>query len=599
MAIIDLKSRYREKNNFKKPYVYHEIPSKDEQGNTYNGVLGLINSKKDDVIRISKYLADVKNSANFIAKQVSLHRLNPLTELGEGLRTWTPLNLMSQIVANVTGGSVRGSGLNPLSNPSYIQFKKDEILRDDYNQNRLVKLSKKLFIGGDSIIDTYNGGSGSILGIGRTFITRSEYTGKKMDVLMTNVLKSNVSRTPFDIETDMLLSTKMVDNREKLVIGKLDELEGYYGIKTKIYEPYLKNTVVRNTNYRTLNMKERETHELGTDFRASLPNLINEETGNPFVETFKKFNITKRVGLGYSDETIGKLPIYYSDSPTGKSPKSKILDKRISQDVVRPNSDYLSDQIRDLVRFRVELIDVDNPNFGDYIILRSTIQGLTENFSSTWNNVNYTGRGETFKRYSSTNSSISFNFTIYATSRGEMKIMYQKLNALITGAMYPSYNKQHKMRGSMIRLTIGDFMENQPCVVDSFNLVVPDDNSWEIAYDGQQNQVDGITEDYVLPKIINGSMTISPIYNFLPQKSLSKTFFVLPNENIKGLRNLHWIGGEEGEMRKYENSKASNKELKSFDFVSQFKKEQEIDDVKSNLSQQSIINSKTYKDFKK
>jgi hypothetical protein len=583
MAIIDLKSKFREKNNFKKPYVYHEIPSNDENGNTYNGILGLLNSKKDDVVRISKYLADVKNSANFISKQVSLHKLNPLTELGEGLRTWTPLNLMSQIVANTTGGSVKGFGLNPLNDLSYVQFKKNEILSDDYNENRLIKLSKKLFIDGDSIIDTYNGGSGSIMGIGRTYIMRSEYTGKKMDDLMTNVFKSNVLRTPFEIESDILSSTKMVDS-----------LEQYYGTKFKVNESY-----PSYLNNNSLDLSERETHEQGTDFRAKLLNLINEETGKPFVETFKKFNIAKRVGLGYSDETIGKLPIYYADSPTGKSNKSKILDKRISEEVVRPNSDYLNDQIRDLVRFRVELIDVDNPNFGDYIILRSTITGLNNNFTSTWNSVNYAGRGETFKRYSSTNSTISFNFTIYASSRGEMKIMYQKLNALISGAMYPSYNKQHKMRGSMIRLTIGDFMENQPCIVDSFNLVVPDDNSWEIAYDGQQNQINGITDDYVLPKIITGSMSISPIYNFLPQKSLSKTFFVLPNENIKEARSLDWIGGDKGEMKQYESSKASNKELKSFNFTSQFKKEEESDDVKSNLSELSMMNSKAYKDFKK
>ena len=73
----------------------------------------------------------------FISKQVSLHKLNPLTELGESLRTWTPLNLMSQIVANTTGGSVKGFGLNPLSDLSYVQFKKDEILRDDLKDKNL------------------------------------------------------------------------------------------------------------------------------------------------------------------------------------------------------------------------------------------------------------------------------------------------------------------------------------------------------------------------------------------------------------------------------------------------------------------------------
>jgi hypothetical protein len=558
MAIIDLKTNLRNVKNTSKtqPYITKNIPSNTENGNVYTGVIGRINSKKDDVIRIGKFFTDTKNSAEFIAKSVAFHRMNPLTEAGEKLRTWTPLNVLSQVSTNLIGGHVNSFGLNPFDTRVGYSATANEYVdsRGIIQGSRLINLSKKVFIDGDSILQKYSGGGSSIFGIGNTYINRTFYTD--VDNTMSDKIHSSINpylTLPTNFEKIQIKQDIPLINHTSILARNGDELIGSFSKVYKRYEPSKENTIFRNSNDNTVDYNERiniPKTEFPKDFRAKLSNLINPVTGKPFVEGYEQFNLEKRVGLGKSDSTIGQLPVYYSNSPLGQSPLTKIFDKRIDKDnVIRPNSDYLEDQTRDLVRFRIELIDVDNPNFGQYIVLRSTIKGFTKSTTASWNSQNYVGRGDVFKTYSLTEETISFNFTLYAKSKSEMKIMYQKLNTLISGALYPSYSRQNKMRGSMVRITLGDLMENQPCIVTGFTLTIPDENSWEIAVDTQNGSDKGLSkDDYVLPMILEGGITITPIYNFLPQKSLSNTFFVLPNENIKEFNNLAWVGRENGDM---------------------------------------------------
>lgn len=547
MAIIDLKTNLKKfKQTSTQPYITHEIPEGNAQGNSYTGIVGRINARKDDVIRMSKFLADLPNSANFIANNIGLQKMNPLTEVGESLRTYVPTNMLAQVATGIPGLTNR-HGLNPFETNTYTKVKQRELLDNDAENNRLVKLSKKLFIDGDDVIMSYNGGSQSVFGIGRTEILRT--TNTDSDGSMAKILTREFAKNPQDYQREQMEKDTLLQITKDIIHNDGDTFIGANGTEFTRSESYKENSVTRNNTDTTVSLQDRLNIDttVSKDFRALLPNLINPETGKPFVEAYEQYNLKRRVGLGSSDSTIGQLPIYYSDSALGGSPKTKMFDTRVDdKNLINPTSEYLFDQTRDIIRFRIELVDTDNPQFGQFIILRSIISGYSVSYASDWTSDKYAGRGDMFKTYNSTDSTISFNFNIVAKSKPEMRIMYQKMNTLINGAMYPSY-KNNKMRGSMVRITVGDLLENQPAIITSFNLTVPDDVTWEIGIDTQTDRYgNGLSQDdYVLPFMLTGSLTISPIYNFLPQKSLSNSFFVLPNENLKkGNSNQHWINGD-------------------------------------------------------
>lgn len=604
MAIIDLKTNLKDVYTTSKPYITHPIPKTESEANRYSGVLGKINAKKDDVIRITKFLTDVKNSTNFIATNVGLQRMNPLTEVGESLRVYSPSTTLLQIGASGVGASLHRHGLNPFDTITYSSVKEREMQVNDVTDTRLYKIGQNLFINDDDVIQSYNGGSQSVYGIGRTEILRTVNTNYEGGITK----KITVDRLPTSYEyvKDEISKDNLLQITKDIIHNDGDTFIGSNGTEFVRYDDLNENSVTRNSSDFSMSLKERLNIEERTDgsypldFRASLPNLINPETGRPYKESYKDYNLEKRVGLGNADLTVGRLPIYYSDSPLGNSDKTKIFDTRVDRNnVIRPSKEYLFDQTRDLIRFRIELIDTDNPSFGQYIVLRSTITGYTVNYSAQWNSQIYVGRGDKFHTYSSTDSSISFNFTCYAKSKDEMKIMYQKMNTLIGGALYPSY-KKNKMRGSMIRITVGDLLENQPAIVTNFTLNVPDETSWEIALDTQNDTTfnNGVSlNDYTLPFMLTGNISIIPIYNFLPQKSLSNSFFILPNENLKeGTSNLKWISGD---LRKLETSIQKNVTANSQEYDAKYRKNlsDTIEISTTNVNQTSVEKSIQYQEF--
>lgn len=331
------------------------------------------------------------------------------------------------------------------------------------------------------------------------------------------------------------------------------------------------------------------------DFRSKISTLINPETNLPYKEGFTKFNTETRIGMGQSDFTLGKLPPYYSADAIGTSPKTKIVDRRFDKDnAVRPPQDWFRDNTRDLIRFRFELVDNDNPNFGTFLAFRATITGLTDSYAPSHNSTSYMGRSEDFSIYQSTSRSINFNYKVYAGSKDEMRTMWQKLNTLASST-YGDY-KKNKLRGSLHKVTIGDYLENQPCIITSLSFTVPDEVSWVIALNTQGERKDGASDDeYTLPMGIDVSMTLKPIHNFLPQKSLSKSFFVLPNEYIKTEGNLGWVKNDLGVL---ENSIKSNQVVKTIDYTGQYKEKGKTKNSNlTGINVDSVSNAELYKNL--
>jgi len=96
-----------------------------------------------------------------------------------------------------------------------------------------------------------------------------------------------------------------------------------------------------------------------------------------------------------------------------------------------------------------------------------------------------------------------------------MAPIYEKLNYLI-GTTAPDYSGEGYMRGNFIYLTVGDYLDNVPGIIQSIDLKPSFDAGWDIDRDVLTGNV--LQQSYLqLPKMIEINMSFTPIHSFTPQ----------------------------------------------------------------------------------
>ena len=173
--------------------------------------------------------------------------------------------------------------------------------------------------------------------------------------------------------------------------------------------------------------------------------------------------------------------------------------------------------INDYCKFRIAAID-NSPDAGEnavYMHFRAFLDSFTDNYNSSWNPTQFSGRGDKLYSYSGFERTINLGFTCYAQSKAELIPMYRKLNYLAS-TMAPDYNTAGFMRGNLVRLTLGGYLYEQPGFISQLTYEAPQESSWEIAIDQAGNSDNSVKE---LPFMIRVTgMTFTPIQKFLPQK---------------------------------------------------------------------------------
>jgi len=178
-----------------------------------------------------------------------------------------------------------------------------------------------------------------------------------------------------------------------------------------------------------------------------------------------------------------------------------------------------SQPINDLVKFRIAAINNDtatsNPGQAVYMHFRAFLDDFSDSYTSTWNPVNYAGRGEALHSYGGFGRTISLGFTVAAQSKAELIPMYKKLNYLAS-TLAPDYTDEGFMRGNLVRLTVGGYLYEQPGFISSLTYTIPQETTWEIALGSEGGSDSSVKE---LPHMIKVSgFTFTPIHTFLPQK---------------------------------------------------------------------------------
>jgi hypothetical protein len=427
---------------------------------------------------------------------------------GKGLLNqgvYLPTSTLAQAAVNPFGGHLDKQGTNPrVGGPKYMDLVNPTLggtqfgLSDVYF-NRLLNFYRSKIINPNGSTSTelytYNGGPGSDLGLsGKTVInTASDRTRFKGTLSDYYVIGSNalVQWNPISYST---FSQEQLSNAD----------------------------VVGNT-----------TTTVVQDFRKELLKNINSSSNLSKSPNYTRKNIERRVflnnpgqrGVNRINYTTGRV-----DLPTG-------LDEINSLYLYKSEAVTADPRKNDLVKFRIAIIDNNNPTQKTFAHFRAFINSFTDNIQSEWDSFKYLGRGENFYNYRGFTRSNQMSFSLAAQSKPELSIMYQKLNYIVS-SLTPNYSGGGYMRGNLAQLTLGGYFYEMPGIIDNIAITIPEDSTWEIGINTDGGFDSSVKE---LPHRLEISMQFTPLHNFLPElvkdinggESISQRFLSLEDDGDK------------------------------------------------------------------
>lgn len=337
--------------------------------------------------------------------------------------------------------------------------------------------------------------------------------------------ESNPSR-PF---TGNIVSQKIDDLTR---IGKL--FVSKYGLQHLANETLLKRSV--DLSYSTVNTTLKQRKEdlqkraeasgitLGGE-ALSLLKLIGSTvaqvgvagTGTHFIRGLDKFRgqVQTPVSKGISSRGDQGLA---AASPTNRVSKTKSLgaDKI---NLVGPTEESTLTENPDLIKFNFEVIRPDKDAKNVFLHFRAFLDSFDDSYTGNWNDYKYMGRGETFHTYSDFSRGINLGFKVAAFSRAELRPVYQKL-VYLASTTAPSYSSAGYMRGTIVRVTVGDYLYSVPGYITNVSYTWNTSYPWEIS--ATQEDREKYTQQ--LPQVLDASLSFVPIHEFTPQTGLYNYF---------------------------------------------------------------------------
>ena len=549
-----------------------------------------INSAIIDTARITRFLLD---KPEWSLKQISQQFMNIKPNFGyingtpyrlpTSFQLYTPLNTLAQVAATGVGGHIERQGLVPgniISNiagtGTYEDIKKGELSIDVTGiKNPLVQLTSKLI--------TYNikpskTAAGTLLSNILSFITDPQdplysYVGgpKSFGGIGNTTIRRYYNIT--DSVGRSNLNGFIINNKERDAVYREDSNGSIVSYGTTMYYPELLGV----SNKAALLGGDYSTIKLPINNDTDTPAYLNQQqqltpvapnspllfdiftpaSGQTVLDNgYIKYNGNSSTYMSWPKDNI----ITYNNGFSSVSFKSPgagwfgisrevrvesgrrdginltplFTTNKGSEGNDRINIGGNSYDIRDLIKFRIEAIDTDNPDQKTWMIFRAFLTDLTDNVTADWNGQRYVGRGEKSYTYQGHDRTVNVSFKVAALSAEEMEPMYQKLNYLMSNMM-GDYNNNGIMRGPFTKMTIGNWFDRQPCVITSLTYKVPNDSPWEVSMDSPERNIDGEfnVKQLTLPHIVEVSLTFIPIgvqkregndyVNVLPQKGANQS----------------------------------------------------------------------------
>lgn len=186
----------------------------------------------------------------------------------------------------------------------------------------------------------------------------------------------------------------------------------------------------------------------------------------------------------------------------------------------RINGDVSELGARDMIKFNFEVV---TPRSTDFLYFRAYLDDFSDNYSGQWSPIKYIGRAENFYTYEGFDRSVSLSFKIAAQTRYEMRPLYQKM-VYLASTTAPSYTKAGYMTPTFVNVTVGSYLDQVPCIIESVDYKWNLDYPWEIAMSSPEAEAAGEKsadfDQQELPMILDCSLQLKPLHQFLPQTGL-------------------------------------------------------------------------------
>jgi hypothetical protein len=474
---------------------YFDTPNDDFLGVDILGRQGSLRSLADDVSRLSKFLVDGKSPRGplFVLKQELLEKTSPKVPYGPN-RIFNPANMLAQVGVSGTGIHFDREGSSPIITFDQRYEYQTRTFYNNNTNNRLAllydtKISKTINqpgifnITGQSdptTLISYIGGPNSTGGLGKTTINR---------VTDTSTYK------PGEGQSGQYKNIFVLTNTEISTKGELTNTS--VGVR-------------RDTGFNKVTNFVKEVND-------SAPSTPEKKRILGRLTDYNVFNRVEKYGTGdQGNDALLDRQAYYSGAPV----------KTAGVDLINYNTLYSSDKVKtgqgydDIIKFHIAVLNNDNPKLKTYIHFRAYLKGLSDSFKANWDSFKYMGRGEDFYKYTGFSRDISLSFDILVGSRIELFSIYDKLNYL-GSIMAPDYSEGGFMRGNIVQLTVGDYINDVYGVLEGIDYSFPDDSSWDIAKNDDGKTDENSAE---LPLLINvDGFSFKPIHNFVPSTVSSRS----------------------------------------------------------------------------
>ena len=229
--------------------------------------------------------------------------------------------------------------------------------------------------------------------------------------------------------------------------------------------------------------------------------IINQQFSN---ESYKGYDFIKQLTKDPYSQQREESPFNYRGgylAQFGLNKRKQLLDDPKGKGFA---GSMASDKINLLTVLNEEDVGLDKKYNGDnddiikfyfhdlvnnkYIPFRATITGLNENYNGDWTAIEYIGRADKLQSYKGFSRTIGFKFNVVANTIKELLPMWQRINYLV-GLTKPANYTQGGQSNSnvysrfiippLVKFTIGDIYKNQPGVIKSIGLNIPENCVWE------------------------------------------------------------------------------------------------------------------------
>lgn len=505
------------------PYIKSPIPD----GLTSNtsdfllrgGALTNPQTSAQDVSRLTQMFTDTKstNGLFFTLKQQQLSAIAVRTQaspsFGLNGQLYNPLNTIAQAGLVSQGTHLNKQGVNPLAETGAYANGNENLYgivvtkKQEATANRLYQLMNGKLLannkaqGPDSAyIMKYNGGPGSIKGLGQTLIrfgkdSQTPLTLAPGSFNFTSNIES-IGQNDWTFSANLIKS--VTDNTSGINPG---EITPPITNKNQIQSPKLQDfRKILRANLQGTSLNQATNS-------GATPNTPDYQTKG-YEQNFNFTDPGQRSGKSYANYSKGVMSL-----SNGK--EIEAVDKINASLIYRSDQVSTDPKYNDFVKFTIASIDNNNPKYSTFMHFRALLDSFNDNYSAEWGDVRYLGRGEKFYNYNGFTREINLSFTTAAQSKQELIPMYKKLNYLASQLM-PDYSNQGYMRGSLVKLTVGGYLDAQPGFITSLNYDLITDAPWEIAIDEAGNPDPTVKQLSQMVKVTG--FTFVPIHTFAPQK---------------------------------------------------------------------------------